>query len=340
LFHNMTIVEQPVNLDQLSDKFSEAAVSFISAASTSGKPFLLYYAASHMHVPQNHAARWANLSTTPFATRKNGGRAFAAALLEMDNEMGTIMKALDDGGVADDTLIFVTGDNGYWDCKCNLSGTPGPFKGLWQKKVGGGGSTGKMTLWEGGHREVGLARWPNKIKAGRVSDALVSAMDIFPTLAALAKAPLPFDREIDGIDLTNVLFGKATEAHAHLFHPSDAQGKINAGRLGRYKAMWEVGGVAECGGNHGQARVLETPLIFDLVNDPAESQPLDASDPAIAKVIEEITFLRRQLLDNIKSTTRSVVDYTASQEGRLANCCNPKAPNCRCDAFTEDLILA
>jgi len=340
LFHNTTIVEQPVDMDALSDKYLDATRDFISSAAASGDPFFLYYAASHMHVPQNHAARWRNLSTTPFATRAGGGRDFAAALLEMDNEMGTIMEALDEAGVARDTLIFVTGDNGHWACKCNLTGTPGPFEGLWQAGQGGGGSAGKMTLWEGGHRQVGLARWPGTIEAGRVSDAMVSAMDIFPTLAALAGAPLAADREFDGMDLTGVLLGRAADAHPHLFHPScELKGQLNAGRLGRYKAIWEIGGVPQCGGGRAELTVLDEPLIFDLVEDPAESTPLQVSTPAIAKVLADITALRSQLLDNIASTARSEADWGSSAAGRSANCCNPNTVNCRCEQLGTETVV-
>ena len=63
-----------------------------------------------MHVPQNHALRWENRSQTPFATREAGGRDFAAALLEMDDEVGNIVQALAAAGVTNNTLILITGD--------------------------------------------------------------------------------------------------------------------------------------------------------------------------------------------------------------------------------------
>ena len=95
-FRNFTIVEQPADLDALSDRYAAAARAFVGGAVESGRPFFLYYAAAHVHVPQNHAARWANVSTSPFATRANGGAEFAAALAEMDGEVGAVMDALDE----------------------------------------------------------------------------------------------------------------------------------------------------------------------------------------------------------------------------------------------------
>ena len=93
-----------------------------------------------------------------------------------------------------------------------------PFLGAAAKTAGGGGgSAGKLTSWEGGHREVGVAVWPGKIKPGTVSHVLSTTMDYLPTIAALAGAPLLTDRTYDGLDLSPVLFEGATTHHPHLF---------------------------------------------------------------------------------------------------------------------------
>ena len=83
---------------------------------------------------------------------------------------------------------------------------------MWPREHGDGGSTGKTSTWEGGHREPGLAVWPGRIAAGATSHALVSQLDFLPTLAALAGLPLPAGRTYDGIDLAPVLFGAAGAA--------------------------------------------------------------------------------------------------------------------------------
>ena len=88
-----------------------------------------------------------------------------------------------------------------------------------QKKQGGGGSSSKTTLWEGGHRMVGLARWPGMISP-RVCDALASSLDCLPTILALAGVKLPTDRVYDGIDLAPVLFKGIEQGHTNLFHPN------------------------------------------------------------------------------------------------------------------------
>ena len=77
--------------------------------------------------------------------------------------------------------------------KCALTGSPGPYVGSWQQQHGGG-SSAKLTLWEGGHREPAIASWPGRIAAGSVSGVLASTLDYLPTIAAVAGVRLPTDR--------------------------------------------------------------------------------------------------------------------------------------------------
>ena len=73
--------------------------------------------------------------------------------------------------------------------------------------IGGGGSTAKQTVWEAGHREPTFVYWPGHVPAGRVSDSLLSALDIYPTIASIAGIPLPKYRSYDGMDIKDVLYG-------------------------------------------------------------------------------------------------------------------------------------
>ncbi|KAK3272102.1 hypothetical protein CYMTET_19583 [Cymbomonas tetramitiformis] len=160
LYENRTIVEQPAVLEQLSGRNTAAAEEFIRSSAAMGSPFFLYYAAPHVHVPLNTDPRWESAAEGKLP----GKEAFAAALLELDDEVGRLREALEEAGVAGNTLILVAGDNGPWACKCNLSGSAGPYHGIFQQRQGG--SSLKATTWEGGHRVVGLAHWPGKVPAG------------------------------------------------------------------------------------------------------------------------------------------------------------------------------
>ena len=166
-----------------------------------------------------------------------------------------------------------------------------------------------MTVWEGGHRVVGLAHWPAAITPGVVSNSLVSSLDFFPTVAALADVAMPAGRSFDGIDLSpllrstnhtvanNLWLGASDAAftltssqaagsggsHTTLFHPLSGgcgSGPLMAMRLGKYKALWVTGGTKACG-DEGAACVHrgDAPLLFDLSLDPAESTALDTTNP-------------------------------------------------------------
>ncbi|XP_037666727.1 arylsulfatase G isoform X5 [Choloepus didactylus] len=122
LYENLAIVEQPVNLSSLAQKYAEKATQFIQRASTSGKPFLLYMGLAHMHVP---------LSGTPLSADPPGRRAYRAGLREMDSLVGQIKDKVD-RTAKENTLLWFTGDNGPWAQKCELAGSVGPFTGSWQ----------------------------------------------------------------------------------------------------------------------------------------------------------------------------------------------------------------
>jgi arylsulfatase A-like enzyme len=212
---NGDIVEAPVNFTTLSDKYSAFASEFIGNSSHDPRSWFLYVPFSHIHTPQYVAPRNAGKS----GKSGNAGH-FYDTLLELDSTVGAIMAALAAQPAVDaQTLVFLSGDNGPWECKCDLSGTAGPFQGLWQRNEGGGGSASKTTLWEGGHREVGVARWTGKIKP-RVSNATLSTLDFFPTFLSMAGIESPTDRAFDGIDMSAVLLDGSEQGHVTLFHPN------------------------------------------------------------------------------------------------------------------------
>ncbi|XP_007639225.1 arylsulfatase G isoform X3 [Cricetulus griseus] len=172
LYENLNIVEQPVNLSGLARKYLEKAVAFIEQASTSGRPFLLYMGLAHMHVP---------LSVTPPLENPGSQRPYRASLQEMDSLVGQIKDKVDHMA-KENTLLWITGDNGPWAQKCELAGSVGPFFGLWQTHQGG--SSAKQTTWEGGHRVPALAYWPGRVPANATSTALLRYCSI-PTVELL-----------------------------------------------------------------------------------------------------------------------------------------------------------
>jgi len=313
---NGAILESPVNFTTLDDRYAAFAEEFIGNVTVDKRPFFLYVPFSHVHTPLYIATRNKGKSGKP-------GRAgsFYDALIEMDETVGSIMGSLKKHGVDENTLVFFTGDNGPWETKCDLAGSPGPFTGLWQKNEGGGGSSAKTTLWEGGHREVGLARWPKKI-APRVSAATTSSMDYLPTLLSLAGVPLPSDRTYDGIDLAKVLFDGAETAHTTLFHPNSGSkgsvdGKLdgvrwNDGKGNQWKAIYQTGGSADCKHSIGTIMRHDPPLLFNLADDEAESKALDTSVEPYKTVVAEVAKLLAEQMKSVNGTYQSVVDYSSA----------------------------
>ncbi|RXM33823.1 Arylsulfatase G [Acipenser ruthenus] len=135
LFENMSIVEQPVNLSALTEHYAERATRIIQHASKNRKPFFLYVALAHMHVPLSPAVHFVN-------TTRQG--VYSASLREMDSLIGLI-KNTSDTTDKENTIIWFTG-----------------------------GSSAKQTTWEGGHRVPTIAYWPGKIPANITSTALLS----------------------------------------------------------------------------------------------------------------------------------------------------------------------
>ncbi|XP_027626950.1 arylsulfatase G isoform X2 [Tupaia chinensis] len=320
LFENLNIVEQPVNLSSLAQKYAEKATQFIQHASSSGRPFLLYVGLAHMHVP---------LSVTQHSEDPGGQGSYSAGLQEMDSLVGQIKDKVD-STAKENTFLWFTGDNGPWAQKCELAGSMGPFTGSWQTRQGG--SPAKQTTWEGGHRVPALAYWPGRIPANVTSTALLSVLDIFTTVVTLAQASLPPSRRFDGVDASEVLFGRSQTGRRVLFHPNSGAagepGALQTVRLERYKAFYITGGAKACDGTVGPEQRHELPLIFNLDRDTAEGLPLERGSAECQTVLPQVQKALADVLQDIAFDNISRADYT--QDPSVTPCCDPSQTACRC----------
>ncbi|KAM4623757.1 arylsulfatase G [Polymixia lowei] len=320
LFENGSIVEQPLDLWTLTQRYRSTALRIIHNARERGQPYLLYVALAHMHVPL----------APPLRPADDRG-VYAASLREMDSLVGAIKSASDEADRGN-TLVWFTGDNGPWEQKCQYAGSVGPYKGKWQTSLGGGSA--KRTTWEGGHRVPTVAYWPGRIPANTTSSALLSGMDIFPTLLSLAGLKPPPDRRFDGIDATNVLLHGGQTGHEFLLHPNSGAagrfGDLQTVRAGNHKAFYITGASVACGGGAGRQELHDPPLIFDLGRDEAEETPLETGTPEYLEVLGRVARGREALLWDI-ATDQSVsaADYTIDESA--APCCDPRHTACRCD---------
>ncbi|KAK2820774.1 hypothetical protein Q5P01_023733 [Channa striata] len=327
LMENSSIVEQPLDLWTLTDQYKSAAIRIIHNAREQGKPYFLYIALSHMHVPLAPALP----PDPPYSSyHSNEVKVYASSLQEMDNLVGAVKVTSDDID-KDNTLIWFTGDNGPWEQKCQYAGNVGPFIGKWQTSRGGGSA--KQTTWEGGHRVPTIAYWPGRIPANTTSSALLSGMDIFPTLLSLAGLIPPSDRHYDGIDATHALLYGEQTGHEFLFHPNSGAagtfGDIQAVRTGKHKAFYITGAAEACDGSTGMQQLHDPPLIFDLEHDKSEETPLDVGTAEYQAVAERISRRREELLWDI-ATDESVATADYSTDKSAAPCCDPKQAVCRC----------
>ncbi|OCT63144.1 arylsulfatase G [Xenopus laevis] len=317
LMENQVIVEQPVDLSRLPEKYALKAKGFIKEARSRGQPYFLYVALAHMHVP---------LTTHSEVPSR---QPYADSLREMDDLIGQI-KASAYGAVGQDTLLWFTGDNGPWAEKCDFAGSVGPFVGAWQ--IVQGGSSAKKTTWEGGHRVPTLAYWPGKIQGNRTSLALLSTLDIFPTLVSLANTSLPANRRFDGIDISGILFGHLQEGHKILYHPNSGAagtfGNLEAVRLGQYKAFYTTGGALDCNGSIGPAQHHDPPLVFNLNRDIQEGSPLDTESQEYHTLLLHLKQAMGDIQADISMDNVSSADYL--QDVSAVLCCNREHVACRC----------
>lgn len=197
LFEGEKVIDEevtPEDQTQLTTRYTERAVSFIERSKE--KPFFLYLAHSMCHVPL-------------FVSDKFKGKSergiFGDVIMEIDWSVGQVMDALKRSGVADNTLVVFTSDNGPWLSYGNHAGSAEPLR------------EGKGTCWEGGVRVPCVMQWPGKIPAGKSNDAMLMTIDLVPTIAKLIDAPLPAHK-IDGLDVWPLLSGQAEARNPHEFY--------------------------------------------------------------------------------------------------------------------------
>ncbi len=238
-----------------------------AAASDARTPFFLYLAHTFPHRP---------LFASKDFTGASGGGLYGDVVEELDWSVGRVLAALEDAGVAENTLVLFTSDNGPW-----YQGSPGTFRGR------------KGQSFEGGHRVPFLARLPGFIPPGSVCTAPAVNLDLFPTLLALAGLALPGDRIIDGADISALLAG-ASDASPHEFLYLYHHGELEGVRAGRWKYfretshyVWPMPANRKLGSltNHTTGPL---PLLFDLTTDPGEAYDLAERHPQVVDRLEGV----------------------------------------------------
>ena len=189
LYRQDRIIEAPADQSALTNNYAAAAIDFIERHK--GEPFFLYYAETFPHIP---------LFTPNDAAGKSEAGLYGDVVEHMDAAIGKLLDALDKAGIADNTIVIFTSDNGPW-----FEGDAGDLR----DRKGG--------THEGSYRVPFLARWPAGLPAGSVSSEMAMNIDLLPTLAKIAGAGVPADRIIDGRDIFPVLRDEARSPHDYLY---------------------------------------------------------------------------------------------------------------------------
>ena len=183
-------------------KITDWAVDFMTRAKKDDKPFYVYLPYTQVHIPPIPDPEYQGKS-------KRGN--WADLLTQLDDFTGRILDALDDLGLAEDTIVVWASDNGGDPDYRFPAADPDPLGGQW-KGFSGIWRGGYFTSLEGSNRAPCIVRWPGKVPAGKVSNELVHLVDMFPTLAKAAGAEVPTDRQIDGMEMGDFLLGDAQES--------------------------------------------------------------------------------------------------------------------------------
>ena len=251
LMRNEEIIEQPVDQDTLTKRYTEEAVKFIRE--NKDRPFFLYLPHTMVHVPLHVSDRFRGKS-------KQG--LYGDAVEEIDWSTGEILDTLASLGLDENTLVIFTSDNGPWLSEGANGGAALPLR------------AGKGTTFEGGVREPCIMRWPGRIPAGAVCSELATTMDVFPTFARLSGAQVPTNRIIDGKDIWPLMSGAkdAKSPYDALFYYKAES--LEAVRSGKWKLILERKG--------------NPVALYDLDADVGESNDLAAAHPDVVKRLKHM----------------------------------------------------
>lgn len=248
--------------DKLTTIYTEKAVSFINR--NAGKPFFLYVPHTMGHVPLGVSEK--------FRGKSEQGM-YGDVMMEIDWSVGEIIKTLEANGIADNTVIVFTSDNGPWLNYGNHAGSAGGMR------------EGKGTNWEGGQRVPFIVAWQGKVPAGTVCTLLGCAIDILPSFAEAAGTKLPANK-IDGVSLVELWKGNSkAKPRTELFYYY-GKNNLNAVRKENWKLIlphaWDSYDTIPGNGGMGGPRVrVKTvkPELYNLQRDPGEQFDLAAFFP-------------------------------------------------------------
>lgn len=295
LIEGTRVVELMPDQTQLTTQYTERAVKFI--AENRARPFFLYVPHNMPHVPLHVSAK--------FAGRTKRGL-FGDVIAEIDWSVGRILEELKRQGLEENTLVIFTSDNGPWLTYGNHAGSAGGLR------------EGKGTAFEGGVRVPFIARWPGHIPRGKVCREPAMTIDVLPTVARLAGAPLPA-LPIDGLDLGPLLAGERGAKSPHEAFWFYWGNELHAVRSGDWKLHFPHDYISPNPvGGDGRPGKMATPrtglALFNLAKDPGETREVSARNP---EVVARLQALGEQARAELGDTATKQTGRGRREPGRV-----------------------
>jgi len=260
-------------MESIDDETSDATVEYITRQAKAGKPFFVWHNSTRMHAFTHVKAERRSPGGLTSRTEYNDG------MIEHDGHVGKILKAIDDAGIADNTIVIYTTDNG-------------PHKNTWPDGAISPFRNEKNSNWEGAFRVPCMIRWPGKIKPGSVCNEMVSALDWLPTLLAAAGEPDVKDKllkgheaagktfkvHLDGFNQLPLLTGETEKSARRVFFYFNDDGDLVALRFENWKVVFmeqrKPGTLAVWSEPFTTLRV---PKLYDLHADPFEQADITSN---------------------------------------------------------------
>ncbi len=246
-------------METVEEELLARSLDFMGRSVKAGKPFFLYHNTTRMHVWTRLSPKWEN---------KSGYGLYADGMMELDHEVGELLKKLDELRIADNTIVVLTSDNGP-EIMSWPDGGNTPFRGE------------KGTTWEGGMRVPGIVRWPGVIKPGTIVNDVMSHEDWTPTFLAAAGDPdvteklkkgmkvgdKTFKTHLDGYNFMPFFKGEQAKGPRREIFYFDDNASLNALRVDDWKLHFKImeGNLVDA-----QLKQLNMPAVVNLRQDPFE----------------------------------------------------------------------
>ena len=289
------------------------SIDFMKRAKDAGKPFFLWHNTTRMHV-------WTFLSEK-YKAMMNPETNYGmeeAGMAQLDDSVGALLKGLDDLGIADNTIVVFSTDNGAevftWP-----DGGMTPFRAT------------KGTVYEGGFRVPAIIRWPGKVPAGKVENSIVSGLDWFPTFVAAAGDPNIVDElkagkqlgdqtykvHLDGYDQMDLLTGKGPSKRHEIWY--FAESRLGGLRLDDFKYRF----IDQPEGWPGPKVEINMPILTNIKQDPFERTPITGLLMGAPAYMQD--FLAREfwrfvyVQQKVGELAQTAIEYPPMQKGASFN---------------------